>query len=315
MLTVRRFFFFLMIMAVFLPVGLPVSMASEGEMTTASVEIVSPAEHHGLTPDAPILFNIPLPGGMELPFTNSMVMLLGAVCLIALFVRLATLKMNLIPTTLQNILEAVYEGLFDFFATIMGRKLTERTFWFFSTAFILILTSNWIGLIPGVGVITYTNAAGQTAPLFRGANADLNITLAMGILYFFLWVYWAVTSIGFKGVIKDVFAPKGDSKGKMLILLIPIFLLVGVIDCVSILLRPITLGARLYGNVYAGEQIIETMSMMIKNPYFSWLPVIPFYFMELLIGFLQALVFTLLSAVFLSMICSHATEEGEHHGA
>ena len=261
--------------------------------------------HHALTPEAPVLFSVPF-FGMELPFTNSMVMLVGVITLLSLIIKLATLKLSLIPSTFQNLLELIYEQLFDFFANIMGKKLTERTFWFFATAFILILASNWLGLIPGVGIITYTNDRGITTPLFRGANADLNITLAMGCLFFLLWIYWGISSLGIKGLLKDIFAPKGDSKGLILLLLIPIFLLVGAIDCVSILLRPITLGARLYGNIFAGEQIIETMSSLVKSPWISWMPVLPFFFMELLVGLLQAVVFTLLCAVFVSIVCSHA---------
>lgn len=269
------------------------------------------AEHHALSPDAPVLFSIPLPGNINIPFTNSMVMLFAAICLLTVIIRLGTKKMTLIPGGVQNFLEMVYEMLFNFFVGIMGEKMTKRTFWFMGTAFILILTSNWMGLIPGVGIITYTNDQGVTAPIFRGANADLNATLAMGFIFAILWFYWVFSEIGVKGFLKDTFAPKGTFKGIMLYLLIPIFLMVGLIDILSILLRPITLGARLYGNVFAGEQIVETMSNMTKNPLMSWMPVIPFYFMELLVGLLQAFVFCLLSAVFIGIICNHPGEE-EH---
>lgn len=272
---------------------------------------------HMLSPDAPILFSIPLPGGYELPFSNSMVTLFIVICLLAFVVRICTLKMSLIPSRLQNFLEAVYEGLFGFFSKIMGEKMAQKTFWYISTSFILILVSNWLGLIPGVGIITYTNEAGVASPIFRGANADLNVTLTMGFIFAILWLYWAVREIGWGGLFKDIFAPKGTFKGLMLIMLIPIFLFVGVIDLISIGLRPITLGARLFGNVYAGEQIIETMSQatqdMPLNFLYSWMPVIPFYFMELLIGLLQALVFTLLAAVFIKMVCVHDDASGHEH--
>lgn len=274
-------------------------------------ELEEVVKHHGLTPDAPVLFSIPLPGGASLPFTNSMVMLFAAMCVITLIARLSTSKMKLIPSGMQNLMESIYEALFNFFAGIMGERLTRRTFWFIATSFILILASNWMGLIPGVGILTWTNANGEATPLFRGANADLNITLAMGILYAILWFYWTLTEVGFKNFIKELFAPKGQMERAMTLCLIPIFLLVGFIDCISILLRPITLGARLYGNIFAGEQIIETMSTMIKSPWFSWMPVVPFYMMELLVGFIQALVFTLLCAVFLSLSCTHEEEHPE----
>lgn len=238
-------------------------------------------------------------------------MLLAAICVIALIIRISTRKMALEPSGAQNFLEMVYEKLFDFLAGLMGEKMTKRTFWFLGTAFILILTSNWMGLIPGVGIITYTNDQGVTTPIFRGANADLNTTLTFGILFALLWFYWVFTEIGVKGFLKDTFAPKGHFKGGMLYMLIPIFLMVGLIDIISIILRPITLGARLYGNVFAGEQIVETMSNMFKSPLYSWMPVIPFYFLELLVGLLQAFVFVLLSAVFIGIICNHDNHEEE----
>ena len=272
---------------------------------------------HGLPAEAPILFRIPLPGGYELPFSNSMVTLFIVICVIALVVKACTLKMSLIPRSLQNFIEFVYETLFQFFSGIMGEKMTQKTFWYFSTAFILILVSNWMGLIPGVGIITYTNEAGVESPIFRGANADLNITLAMGFLFAILWLYWAIREVGVSGLFKDIFAPKGSFKGLMLVMMVPVFFFVGIIDLISIGLRPITLGARLFGNVYAGEQIIETMAHMTAglplNYLYSWIPVIPFYFMELLIGFIQALVFTLLGAVFVKMVCVHEGESDQGH--
>lgn len=283
-------------------------LASMGTTWAAEAEGVS----HGLPPKAPILFRVPLPGGYELPFSNSMVMLVCVIVLIALFVRLSTLKMSLIPGKLQNLIETIYEGLFNFFANIMGENMAKKTFWFLSTSFLLILISNWMGLIPGVGIIQYTNAEGISQPFFRGANADLNVTLTLGLIFAILWLYWAIREIGFGGLLKDIFAPKGSFKGIMLAMLIPIFLFVGVIDLISIGLRPITLGARLFGNVYAGEQIIETMSHISSNPLIGWLAVIPFFFMELLIGLLQALVFTLLSAVFIKMVCVH--DDSPEHG-
>lgn len=271
---------------------------------------------HGLPAEAPILFRIPLPGGYELPFSNSMVTLFIVICVIAIFVRLSTLKMKLIPGGLQNFIEFVYAGLFKFFSNIMGEKMTKKTFWYISTSFILILASNWMGLIPGVGIITYTNAEGIADPVFRGANADLNVTLTLGFIFAILWIYWAVREIGWSGLLKDIFAPKGAFRGFMLAMLIPVFLFVGFIDLISIGLRPITLGARLFGNIYAGEQIIETMAHVTEgmplNFLYSWMPVIPFYFMELLIGLLQALVFTLLAAVFIKMVCVH--DDGAEHG-
>jgi F-type H+-transporting ATPase subunit a len=88
--------------------------------------------------------------------------------------------------------------------------------------------------------------------------------------------------------------------------------MVGVLEVVSILFRPVSLSFRLYGNVFAGENMLETMAVM-GGPYWGWLLALPFYAMELLVGIVQALVFMLLTAVFTLLICSH--EEGHEHAA
>jgi hypothetical protein len=103
--------------------------------------------------------------------------------------------------------------------------------------------------------------------------------------------------------LKHLFAPKGETTGVIKILMIVIFFMVGWLEIVSILFRPVSLSFRLFGNIYAGESILEAMSTMI--PLLSWLLPIPFYFMELLVGVVQALVFMLLTAVFTMLIAQH----------
>ena len=85
-------------------------------------------------------------------------------------------------------------------------------------------------------------------------------------------------------------------------LLVVVFFAAGLLEVISILFRPISLSFRLYGNVFAGENMLETMA---RIPHIGWLVQIPFYFLELLVGFVQALVFTLLTAVFTLLICQH----------
>jgi F-type H+-transporting ATPase subunit a len=151
-------------------------------------------------------------------------------------------------------------------------------------------------------------------PFLRGANADTNLTLAMAGTFFVLWFYWAFTEIGFKNFVKHIFAPKGEFKGAMLVIMLILFAMVGLIEVLSIAVRPVALTFRLYGNIYAGENMLETL-MHLVPPYLMWLPVIPFYFLELLVGLVQALVFALLCAVFTKLICEHHEEHDEHdHG-
>jgi F-type H+-transporting ATPase subunit a len=149
----------------------------------------------------------------------------------------------------------------------------------------------------------------------RGANADLNMTMAMSMVFFFLWVVWALQANGPGGFILHIFGPKGKTAGAMKVLMIAVFVLVGVLEVVSIMFRPVSLSFRLFGNIFAGENMLEAMAMIV--PKLGWLIPIPFYFMELLVGLVQALVFMLLTAVFTLLICSHEEGHGEpgheHH--
>ena len=253
------------------------------------------------------------------PVTNSMVMLWIVAGFIILVAQLATRDIKMIPRNLQNFVEWLVESLYNFLEGILGAQLVKKTFWFFATIFILILFSNWAGLMPGVGTIGRLDTAGfdgnphdQFRPFLRGANADLNLTVAMAVIFAILWFYWAITENGLKGFFAHIFAPKGKFAGLMLAFMAVIFFLVGLIEVASILLRPVALSFRLYGNIYAGENMLESMTLMVDKPWLAWLPPLPFYFMELLVGLIQALVFMLLTAVFLKLICDHGDDhDGE----
>jgi F-type H+-transporting ATPase subunit a len=223
------------------------------------------------------------------------------------FARVATRNMNQVPAGGQNFLEWLIESLYGFLEAIIGQHLVKRTFWFFGSIFIFILAANWVGLIPGVGTIGWGH---QTAdgfkidePLFRGANADLNMTLAMALVFFACWIVWALREVGPVGFLKELFAPKGEASGALKLLMVVVFFGVGCLELISILFRPVSLSFRLYGNIFAGENMLEAMSTLV--PGLGWLLPIPFYFMELLVGLVQALVFTLLTAVFTLLICQH----------
>jgi F-type H+-transporting ATPase subunit a len=175
---------------------------------------------------------------------------------------------------------------------------------------------NWFGLIPGVGTIGWGHYDPNTGvfhvdrPLLRGGNADLNMTTAMAAVFFVLWVIWALQAQGLGGFLKHLFAPKGEMTGILKVFMAGIFFMVGWLEVISILFRPISLSFRLYGNVYAGESILEAMAHMVPM-WVAWLPPIPFYFMEILVGVVQALVFMLLTAVFTMLITQH--ENGQEH--
>lgn len=281
--------------------------------------VAEKAESHGGLPlSAPPLFKIG-----PIPVSDSMLVTWIVALLLILSAQIATRRMKEVPSGFQNFWEWLVESLHEFLESILGPALTKKTFWFFATIFVFILATNWFGLIPGVGTVGWGEPVKEggfmlkevSTPLLRGGNADLNMTLAMSMIFFMLWTVWAVQAQGVGGVIKHTFGPKGDSKGAMRIAMIFIFLAVGFLEVISILVRPISLSLRLFGNVYAGESILEVMGNMMHGGW-AWLNYVlpvPFYFMELLVGVVQALVFMLLTAVFTLLICQHDEESGAAH--
>jgi F-type H+-transporting ATPase subunit a len=254
--------------------------------------------HHALPLDAQPLHD-------SLPISNSITMIWLSVILIVIFCQIATRKMSLVPSGFQNFAEWVVESLYTFLEGLMGAHLTKRTFWFFGSIFFFILVTNYLGLIPGVGTVTY----GGT-PILRGGNADINMTAAMAFTFALLWFYWAISENGIKAFIAHIFAPKGV-KGFLFWALMPLFIFVGFLEIISIAIRPVALSFRLFGNIYGGEQTLEKLMALVPES-ISFLPALPFYFMELLVGFVQALVFTLLCAIFLKLICDHGDDHDAH---
>jgi len=249
------------------------------------------------------------------PITNSMVVTWIVAVGLIVFAQAATRHMKAIPDGIQNFWEWLVEGLYTFLQGIIGSHLVERTFWFFASIFIFILSANWMGLIPGVGTIGWghqgTHGFKIDQPLFRGANADVNLTLAMALVFFACWIIWALQEDGAIGFLKELFAPKGETDGLMRVVMVVVFFASGCLEIISILFRPVSLSFRLYGNVFAGENMLEAMSTLV--PRLSWLLPIPFYFLELLVGLVQALVFMLLTAVFTLLICQHEEEPAAAH--
>jgi F-type H+-transporting ATPase subunit a len=254
--------------------------------------------------------------------TNSMLVTWIVAVGVILFARFATRKIQEVPSGAQNFWEWLVEGLYGFLESIIGPGLVKKTFWFFATIFIFILATNWFGLIPGAGTIGWGHQGEHgfevTRPLLRGGNADLNMTSAMAMTFMVCWLIWALQFSGVKGTFLHIFGPQGDSTGVIKYLMIGVFFAVGFLELLSIAFRPISLSFRLYGNMFAGENLLEAMSNLVQHP--AWAKVVvgallpvPFYFMELLVGFIQAMVFMLLTAVFTALICTHEEAAGEGH--
>jgi F-type H+-transporting ATPase subunit a len=262
------------------------------------------AQEHGLSQKA---VEIARPFGF--PVTNSMVVTWFVALGLIVFAQVATRNMKQVPQGTQNFLEWLVESLYGFLEGLLGAKLAKETFWFFGSVFIFILASNWVGLIPGVGSMGWGHRTAEgfqlEEPFFRGANADVNLTLAMALVFFACWIYWGLRAIGPVGFLKELFAPKGSTTGALKVLMVVVFFAAGLLEVISILFRPVSLSFRLYGNIFAGETMLETMAQV---PRIAWLVQIPFYFLELLVGLVQALVFMLLTAVFTLLICQHHEE-------
>jgi F-type H+-transporting ATPase subunit a len=281
-------------------------------------------EHHGLPSAAPT-FGDRSKGAWV---NSSMIVTWIVAGLVILFAQIATHRVRSatdaashVPRGAENVWEFLVESLHGFLTEIIGPALAKKTFWFFASIFILVLATNWFGLLPGVGTIGWGvppdpaaphSLSHITTPLLRGGNADLNMTLAMSLTFFVCWLVWAIQFNGVGGFLKHLFGAKGGTKGFMLAFMTVIFLVVGSLEVISILFRPVSLSFRLYGNIFAGENLLEAMQNVV--PALGWLVPIPFYFMELLVGLVQALVFMLLTAVFTLLICSHDEEHEHAHG-
>ncbi len=258
-------------------------------------------------------------------FTNSLLVTVIVTVLILIWARLSTRRMELVPMANQNLFETLVETLYNLFESVVGRRMVGKTFPLLSTLFIFILAANWFGLIPGVGTIGFGKPGPGILsleelhdPLLRPSNADLNMTLGMAVFFMIMWVFWTVKEVGVIGFFKHIFAPKGGVKGILWALLLPLFIFVGLIELVSIAIRPVSLSLRLFGNIFAGETLLHTMTDLGRQlPFglgwiFSIVFPLPFYFMELLVGVLQAFVFAMLCAVYIKL--STADESGEEAG-
>ena len=263
------------------------------------------ASSEGVNPSAQDLFHI---GG--LPISNSIFTTWLIAALIIIAIRLAVGTPKLIPGKGQGVVEGMAQGLRDALEPIVGKKMIGKTFPLLCGFFVFILLMNWSGLLPGVGTIKYSHD-GHWLEAIRPANSDLNTTLALSIISFLAWTYFVLRYAGLKVLIFDLFGNKADRKEigwGMWIMLSFIFVGVGGIEVVSIAFRLISLSFRLYGNVFGGENLIHSLGGIA--PY-----VVPAIagLLEVLVGLIQAFVFTLLSAVYIGLICNHEGGHDDEH--
>ncbi|MGJ8640531.1 MAG: F0F1 ATP synthase subunit A [Opitutaceae bacterium] len=241
-----------------------------------------------------------------LPLTNTIVTTWAISLLLILVVKLSVGTPKLIPGKGQAVIESLIDGLRDLLEPIVGKKAFPMTFPLLIGLFLFILIHNWSGLIPGVGVFGHVDDHGHLKYWMRPANSDLNATLGMALVAMIAWLFISLKIAGGKFFIWELFGNKADKKETptpVYLMLIPIFIGVGFIEVVSIAFRPVSLSFRLYGNVFGGENLLTSMTGMA--PYL--IPV-PFYFYEVLVGVVQALIFTLLVAIYIGLMTNHDEE-------
>lgn len=265
------------------------------------------ADTSGVEQSAPQLFHIG-----PLPVSDSMVTSWVVALALIVVIRIASGRKSFRPGRGQVVVEGLVQGVLDLTAPIVGNKVARAAFPLLVGLFTFILIQNWSGLFPGVGtVMMRSSATGQWMEFVRPGNADMNMTFALAVVAMVAWLYFILRYAGLRAVIQDLFGNKAERSEVPLPLYLFLYLIffgVGIIEVISILFRPISLSFRLYGNVFGGENLMHSMSAI-----FPWgLPVL-FYFLEMLIGLVQALVFTLLVSVYIGLVCNHGDSAGEGH--
>ena len=256
----------------------------------------------------PTLYAEPIFNIGSFPVTNSLLNSWVVILIIIIFALFLKAKIKPIPRGLQNMLEAMIESLLDTFDSVTGSR--EKTLKFFPLVFsffIFILLNNWLGLLPGVGSVGQViSEQGEKVfvPLFRGATADLNTTLALasigvvishifGIIFIGAWNYLN-KFINLKAILE---IPKTVLKNPTVLIVNPIKLFAGFLEIISEIAKVVSLSFRLFGNIFAGEVLLASMAAILA----FGLP-IPFIFLEVLVGLIQALIFAMLVLTYLTVM-------------
>ena len=222
-----------------------------------------------------------------LPITNTMLTSWIVMAVLILLSFLATFRMKLIPTSgLQNLFELIIEGGYQIVADLAHSK-TKIFFPIVMTFFLYILFGNLLGLFPGFATITF-----KGEPFLRSINSDLNMTLGLALTSAVLTHAFALYYLGIVEYLKKWFT------------LNPIFLFVGILELVGEFTKIVSLSFRLFGNIFAGEVVLATISSI-----FAFVIPLPFYFLEIIVGFIQAAVFMMLTLVFMVLLSEKHAEQ------
>jgi F-type H+-transporting ATPase subunit a len=281
-----------------------------------------------------------------LPLTNSLLATWITMALLFVFAFFATRKLSLVPSKIQSVAELLVGGLHDMFAQVTGHHI-GKFFPLLASLFLFIITANWLGLLPGVGTIGFkhevvtheatTSTTGETheeavvedthkevvvdthgeavpaqteqavvsteavpaeeehapvfTPLLRAATADLNMTIALGLITVVVIQYFGFSLLGF------------HYSSRFFNFSNPLMFFLGILEFISEISKVISFAFRLFGNIFAGEVLLAVMAFLMP-----FIVPLPFLAMELFVGMIQALVFSMLAAVFLNVAVSHGEE-------
>ena len=242
------------------------------------------------------------------PITNSLLTSWVAVFFIILLSLVIRKKTTKIPSIFQSIVETVVEGALNMMDLVTNdRHKSRKVFPVVFTIFVFILVNNWLGLIPGIGSVSFN---GQH--LLRGGTADLNTTLALGLFAVIAANVFGVMSVGaweyfnkFINIKAILEIPKKIRKEPTIILINPITFFVGLIEIISEVAKIASLSFRLFGNVFAGEVLLASIAAIMV-----WGLPLPFMFLEVIVGLIQALIFAILTLVYFTI--ASTSHESEH---
>jgi F-type H+-transporting ATPase subunit a len=231
----------------------------------------------------------------EFSITNTLLTTFLTTGLLVVFAITTSKKISLVPTSkLQLLSEVVVENIFSVIENLADRNRAVRFFPVVATLFIFIITANYIGLLPGVSTVGFFeqhHGEKVLVPLFRSINSDLNVTLALALTSVGVTHFYSVSSLGIIDYLKRYFS------------LNPVNLFVGLLEIIAEITKVISLSFRLFGNIFAGETLLVTISSL-----FAFVLPLPFMFLELIVGFVQAAIFMMLTLVFMVIL----TEKVHH---
>jgi F-type H+-transporting ATPase subunit a len=249
------------------------------------------------------------------PVTNSIIAAWITMIFLVVFFYVVTRRMKLVPGRLQSAFEFLLGWLYDFCRRVAGEENGRKFFPVVTTIFLFVAFNAWLSLIPGFGSIMVATAGGEHVPLLRGANTDINMPLALALVSFVFVEYFGLRSLGIRYLGKflnvgQFFGSIGQMmRGKLRTGLSGLFtgfinIFVGFLETLSEFVRIVSFTFRLFGNMTAGEFVLLIAAFLIP-----WVFALPFYGLELLVGFVQALIFSGLTLVFLTMATAHHGEE------